>query len=72
MKGGERMLSKLIKSLLKAVSWPFRKIIDLTKKKKSRKTSLEADMDLLESKGYSLIVDIDGDYYKIKATKKGG
>lgn len=66
------MLSKLIKALFNAISWPFRKIIDLTKKKKPRKTSLEADMDLLESKGYSLIVDIDGDYYKIKATKKGG
>lgn len=70
MKGGERMLSKLIKSLLKAISLPFRKIIALTKRKKTRKTSLESDMDLLESKGYSLIVDIDGDYYKIKANKK--
>ena len=30
----------------------------------------ESDMELLESKGYSLIVDIDGDYYKIKANKK--
>ena len=71
MKGGERMLSKLIKSLLKAILWPFRKIIALTKNKKTRKTSLENDMELLESKGYSLIIDIDGDYYKIKATKKG-
>lgn len=70
MKGGGRMLSKLIKTLFNAISWPFRKIIALTKKKKPRKTSLEADMDLLESKGYSLIVDIDGDYYKIKANKK--
>ena len=66
------MLSKIIKVLFNAVSWPFKKIIALTKKKKPRKTSLESDMDLLESKGYSLIVDIDGDYYKIKATKKGG
>jgi len=64
------MLSKIIKALFSAVSWPFKKIIALTKKKKPRKTSLEADMDLLESKGYSLIVDIDGDYYKIKANKK--
>jgi len=72
MKGGGKMLSKIIKVLFNAVSWPFKKIIALTKKKKPRKTSLESDMDLLESKGYSLIVDIDGDYYKIKATKKGG
>lgn len=64
------MLSKLIKALFNAVSWPFRKIITLSKRKKTRKTSLEADMDLLENKGYSLIVDIDGDYYKIKANKK--
>ena len=72
MKGAAKMLSRLIKALFNAVSWPFKKIIALTKKKRPRKTTLEADMDLLESKGYSLIVDIDGDYYKIKATKKGG
>lgn len=72
MKGGGKMLSKIIKALFNAASWPFRKIIALSKKKKPRKTSLESDMDLLESKGYSLILDIDGDYYKIKATKKGG
>lgn len=65
------MLTKIIKTLLKAITWPIRKIIALTKKKKTRKTSLENDMELLESKGYSLIIDIDGDYYKIKATKKG-
>lgn len=70
MKGAGKMLSKIIKALFNAVSWPFKKIIALTKKKKPRKTSLESDMELLESKGYSLIVDIDGDYYKIKANKK--
>ena len=72
MKGAVKMLSKIIKAAFNIILWPFRKIIALTKKKRPRKTSLESDMDLLESKGYSLIVDIDGDYYKIKATKKGG
>lgn len=63
----------MIKKLFRLIAYPFTYFIGLMKRKKPKKikkTTLEFTMDLLESRGYSMVVDVKGDYFDIKATKK--
>ncbi len=58
-----------MKKLFNAIKLAIKKM--LTKKPKTRKPyEIEIIMDILEKKGYQLLIEIEEDNYKIKANKK--